>query len=228
MPALGVQLGSMIGYVEACSRKSSRDPNEVGQAWGRVYSDVAVPFGIEKDINAHSDGADDAVSEVVVPLVREKLDTRIHSLFREPVDRRVIESQKIDPKQIGVARDLKIVSEGPANALIQSAMQVSTRSKMLAAGDVSGAGVLFLLMNAMSQLGSSLTGLEAGQYHDVCSHGIMGIASLILMGLLIKRTDSLYEAGRESSLSLRGLVGGKDRYPAWCEVSKKSWERTGE
>jgi hypothetical protein len=222
MPALGAQLGSMISYVEACSREPTCDQSEVNQTWGHVYGDIAVPFGIETDKPLHGEGVDRVHHEVITPLVREKFDTRIATLFQEPVTKLVIESQKIDPKQIKVARDLQIVSEGPANALIQSAMQVSAvgRSRMLQTGS---AEVLFLFINAMSQFGSAFYGVEAGNYFYAGCRGALAIASLVILGVLIKRDNSFDKANDENFREIRKLVNSDDGYPVWPEMPTKPW-----
>lgn len=63
--------------------------------------------------------------DALTPKVREGFDERIAELFRTNVSADVIKKEEIDPKSVKQARDLDIISELPANALIQSALHVS-------------------------------------------------------------------------------------------------------
>jgi len=121
MPALGAQISAMVGYADVCNRQNA-SAGEIASAWGQAHDKVFVHFGIEA--KGPSEQRMDALAKLanIVPQVRESFDDRVAKLFKETMDRDVISAQEISAVKVKEAMDLNLISELPANALIQSAL----------------------------------------------------------------------------------------------------------
>jgi hypothetical protein len=123
MPAFGAQIASMVEFANAC-RSAAYSADEVSEKWTDAHDTVVQPFGIEVEGPPRSEGGALGHIWTVTPLVREKFDARAATLLREPLTKGIIVDQSIDTREIKVARDMELISEVPANALIQSARHV--------------------------------------------------------------------------------------------------------
>jgi hypothetical protein len=132
MPALGMQLASMVRYSSVCA--STESPiGDITSSWDSVHDDVVVPFGIEdsappKDIYEARERL-----ALIIPRTRNGFDDRIGKLFQRPVTRAVLDEQKIDVDIVRKARDDLLIQQLPANALIQSALTLGAAKAVKAA-----------------------------------------------------------------------------------------------
>ena len=121
MPALGVQLASMADCLGVCHDMFPSQEEGV-LSWKRARDDVFIPFEIESDALPGDRFEARKKLVVIAPQVRERFDGRINRLYQQSVTKAVIDEQEIDVDQVRRARDMDLISELPANALIQSAL----------------------------------------------------------------------------------------------------------
>lgn len=214
MPALGTQIAAMVEFANAC-RSAEYSADDVSEKWEDAYNTVVQPFGIEVGAPKRSEGGALAHILTATPLVREKFDIRAAGLLREPLTKDVIDAQRIDPDQIKVAREMELISELPANALIQSARHVYDlrRSTIINSRRTRYQLGCLLALNWMSFFVVMYDAMSRGELLQV-PLGIIGmIGNAWLLGNILFRIRSVIKENDGSLKEFRELLKDEERYP---------------
>lgn len=123
MPALGTQIVAMMTFANACNHVEPDDAR-VQEAWQEVNRIVVDPFGMKIEGEPADVREACGMLAFMVPHVREKFDDRIARLFQEPVTRKVIYEQRINPERIKDAMEMDLISAVHAYPLIQQTLTI--------------------------------------------------------------------------------------------------------
>lgn len=208
MPALGAQVASMIGYAEAC-RSSAYSADEVSERWTDAYETVVKPLGIEVEGPKSNEGGALGHICALTPLVRGRFDEKAAGLLREPITHGIIDDQMIDPEQIKVARDMKLISEVPANALIQSARHLYDlrRSTIVHRGPIRTQIGAVMALNWLSFAAIVYDAIMYGGGLVAIGLGIAGmIGNAYFLGLILYRIKDFVKRNEQSLEEFRELL----------------------
>jgi len=144
-PSFGVRIGNMINFVKL-SREKKLNHSALEQSWAKVESDVLIPEGIGADTYAVPKEAEQVsvfVKEQVKPLSQKIFGEAADAIFKRMLETKssvqVIREEAIEIAQLKRAKEMELINELPANALIKSALLVQGQQTNVDGGTVATA-----------------------------------------------------------------------------------------